>query len=360
MTELCLRFGISRPIGYKWVKRYKEEGLPGLEERSHAPHRHPQTLDADIVARLFAARRQHPTWGPKKLLAWLERIDGQRLACAPSTAAKWLRQAGLSEARVVRPRNVAYRDPLGSFSGANEVWCVDFKGHFRLGNGSRCVPLTLTDGYSRYLLRCEALARAELASTRRVLEAAFREYGLPRRLRSDNGTPFSSLAVRGISALGVWLIRLGVVPERIAPGKPYQNGRHERMHLTLNEAIKPPAATLRGQQRRFTAFRRCFNHERPHEALGQQPPASVYEPSPRAMPRRVPEPEYASEVFTRRVQFNGLFHWEGDEWFLSESLRGQTIGLEPVGEERWRIWFCHYALGVLDRKVGKIVADTTT
>lgn len=355
MAQLCRSFGVSRPTGYQWVKRYEEEGLAGLEERSHAPQSHPQTLDQQTQANLFAARRKHPTWGPRKLLAWMAHAHPQWPRCAPSTAAKWLRKEGLSQVRQIRPRNVAYTDPLGSCEQANDLWCVDFKGHFRLGNGTRCVPLTLTDGHSRYLLRCEALARAQLGSTRRVLEAAFREYGLPLRLRSDNGAPFSSLALRGISALGVWLIRLGVVPERIAPGKPYQNGRHERMHLTLNEAITPPAATLRAQQRRFVIFRRCFNEERPHEALGQVPPARIYQPSARTFPKRVPEPQYAGGVLTRRVQHNGLFYWQGKQYFLSESLRRQTIGLEPVGEGCWRILFCHFELGILDVRAGKII-----
>jgi transposase InsO family protein len=272
-----------------------------------------------------------------------------------STAGKILKRQRLSvERKPSALRNTPWDHPLGSYDVPNAVWCVDFKGWFRLGNGQRCDPLTMTDGYSRYLLRCQGLAKAGLENTRRNFEAAFWEYGLPDRIRSDNGAPFGSLAIGGLSRLAVWLMKLGIVPERIAPGCPYQNGRHERMHLTLNEAIKEPGYNLRAQQRQFNAFRRCYNEERPHEALAQRTPATCYQKSLRLYTGRVEEPRYESTTVTRKVQGNGEFNWKGMELFLSETLAGETIGFEEVGNGRWEIRFGTLVLGTLDEREKKI------
>ena len=234
------------------------------------------------------------------------------------------------------------------------MWCVDFKGWFRLGNGHRCDPLTITDGYSRYLLRCQALRAIEQVAAGCTEAAFLPRYGLPQRIRSDNGAPFGSVAIGGLSALAVWFLRLGIVPERIEPGQPYQNGRHERMHLTLNEAVEKPAYDLRAQQRRFNTFRRCFNEERPHEALGQKTPASAYQASPRNYHGQLPEMEYESGEVTRKVQMRGEIKWHGAEIFLSETLRGEIIGLRELPNAQWEIRFGPMVLGTLDERTQKI------
>jgi hypothetical protein len=231
---------------------------------------------------------------------------------------------------------------------ANELWCIDFKGWLRLGDRSRCDPLTITDAHSRYLLKCQALRTTGLGATRRVLEAAFREFGLPERMRSDNGAPFSGLGLRGLSALSLWWIKLGITPERIAPGKPYQNGSHERMHLTLKQATAmPPAHTLAAQQRRFNHFRQEFNEERPHEALAQQPPARLYQPSPRPYPRRLPAPEYEAGAILRKVQQKGDISWQGGTVFVGEAFRGEHLELRQIADGLHEVRFAHLVLGLL-------------
>ncbi len=232
----------------------------------------------------------------------------------------------------------------------NLVWAIDFKGHFRTGDGVRCDPLTISDTASRYLLRCQVVERPNYAHVQPLLEATFREYGLPRALRSDNGPPFASLAVGGLSRLSVWFLRLGVLPERIEPGHPEQNGRHERLHRTLKkETASPPRATARGQQRAFHRFQRDYNEQRPHEALGMATPASVYVPSPREYPARLEELEYPAGYQRRRVQEHGDIQLGNRVIFLSEVLAGETVGLEE-DEEGWRIWFGPLRLARVDRE----------
>jgi putative transposase len=353
-AELCRAFGISRPTGYKWINRYRSEGVGGMADRSHAARRHPNELMAHAEELILQARDRHPTWGPKKLVAWIKRRDGIEHLCAPSTAGEILRRHGMSQPRVRRRYTELWPEVLGSYEGVNAVWCIDFKGWFKLGNGQRCDALTITDGCSRFLLRCAALERITLVNTRRILEAAFREYGLPERIRSDNGAPFGSVAIGGLSALAVWLMKLGIVPERIEPAQPYQNGRHERMHLTLNEAVIPPGYDLRAQQRKFDAFRKCFNEERPHEALGQQTPANHYAPSPRPFAGALQEPQYEEHVETRRIQNKGEFSWGGRNVFLSESLRGELIGIKAIGKKQWEVRFASKVLGTFDEKTMKM------
>jgi len=356
LSKLCRKYSVSRPTGYKWVERFKQEGFVGLEERSHEAKRHPNALSVELEALIIKARSKHPTWGPKKLVEWVQRTENLDRVCAPSTAGELLKREGLNVARKAGAlRSTPWAGPLGCYDAANAIWCVDFKGWFRLGNGKRCDPLTMTDGYSRYLLRCQGLDHTGFENTRRNFEAAFWEYGLPERIRSDNGAPFGSVAIGGLSRLAVWLMKLGIVPERIDPGCPYQNGRHERMHLTLNEAIKDPAYDLRGQQRRFNAFRKCFNEERPHEALGQRTPASCYQTPLRKYTGRVEEPQYESGMITRKVQGNGEFNWNGAELFLSGTLEGETIGIEEVGDGQWQIRYGTMVLGSFDERGKKIV-----
>ena len=219
LARLCASFGISRRIGYKWVGRFQSEGWAGLAERSRAPHGHAGELSVAQAQQLVRAKAKFPTWGPKKLLAWLARTTGQERLCAVSTAAEVLQRHGLTKARVIHRRPTPSVGPLSGYERCNQVWCIDFKGWFRLGNGQRCDPLTLTDGFSRYLLRCQALGRIEIDRTWQLCEAAFYEFGLPERLRSDNGTPFGGIGLAGLSTLGVRLAKLQIITERIQPGR---------------------------------------------------------------------------------------------------------------------------------------------
>ena len=320
-----------------------------MSDQSRAPRQHPNATTAAVVEALLAARRAHPRWGPRKLVAWLQARAPEVELAAPSTVGDLLKRHGLVPPRPRRRRGAATPTALSPATAPNEVWCGDFKGWFRLRDGTRCDPLTLTDAYSRYLLRCQAVARTDSAHVHRVWAAAFREYGLPRVIRTDNGPPFASTGLGGLTALAVWWIKLGIRPERIAPGHPEQNGRHERMHRTLgDETSAPPQATRRAQQRRFNEFRAEFNHERPHEALGQHPPATHYTPSPRAFPRRVPTVEYPGHFEVRRVRTKGDIKWQGGLVFVSRALIGEPVGLEAVSERHWRLYFGPVPLALLD------------
>ncbi len=328
MAELCRRSGVSRKTGYKWVDRYEAAGLAGLQERSRAPLRHPHQVVPAIAEAALGVRRSHPSWGPRKVRAWLMAHDPALAWPAASTLGALFDEAGLTVPRRRRERVPPRTAPFAGCDGPNAVWTADFKGWFRTEDGSRCEPFTLLDGWSRYLLRCQAVRRADTATVRGILEAAFREYGLPEVFRSDNGAPFAGRGAGGLSRLSVWLIKLSVRPERIDPGSPEQNGRHERMHLTLGqETANPPAASLRAQARRFAAFRRCYNEERPHEALCQQPPGRQYRASARGYSGRLCSPEYPEAATVRQVRSNGEIKWRGERVFLGEPLVGEPVGL---------------------------------
>jgi putative transposase len=349
MAELCRVHNISRKTGYKWCERFGGGGLDALKDQSRAPQRHPNQTAEAIEAELLALRRAHMRWGPRKLKAVLERDPRRQAWPAPSTIGALLKREGLVLGRQPRRKTPPYTQPFAAADGPNQVWCADFKGWFRTQDGARIDPLTLTDAHSRYLLRCQTVGKTDTEAVRGICEAAFREYGLPVAIRTDNGAPFASRAVAGLSRLAVYWMKLGIVPERIAPGHPEQNGRHERMHRTLkDETTKPAAANRRAQQWSFDRFRREYNEERPHEALGQQTPSSVYTASPRAYPERVPEPEYDCGVEVRRVQQHGQFYWNGGEAFLSETLAGDRIGLEPIDERYWCVYLATFPIAWFD------------
>lgn len=348
MAQLCRKYGIARKTGYKWWVRWQVEGAGGLADRSRAPRRHPNQVPAEQVASILAIRDRFG-WGPKKLRVLLQRRQPDVRWPALSTIQQILDDHGRVIRRKKRRRVPPQSQPLAHCDGPNAVWCCDFKGYFLTADGRRCCPLTISDGLSRYVLRCQGLERGNHESSRPIFEGAFREYGLPQAIRSDNGAPFASRAVAGLSRLSVWWIKLGIRPERIAPGKPQQNGRHERMHLTLKQATaSPPASTARRQQQRFDAFLREFNEIRPHEALAMQTPASVYHPSPRPYPAREPEVTYPDDWAKRKVQCDGDFSWKHEPIFLSEVLYGETVGLEPVDGRYWRAYFGPVSLGVFD------------
>lgn len=351
MREVCARFGISRTIGYKWLRRYRAAGPVGLADLSRAPHQHGRSRPVELVEAVLALRERYSRWGPRKLRVKLEQLLPDTALPAASTIGDWLRKRGLTEGRRRRPRCPPYSQPFGTVRAANDLWGVDFKGWFRTGDGLRCNPLTLSDAFSRYLLRCQAVDRPDYDHVRPVFEAAFCEFGLPRAIRSDNGPPFASAAVGGLSPLSVWWIKLGVTPERIEPGQPQQNGRHERMHRTLkDDTARPPAATACEQQARFDRFRREFNEERPHEALGQETPASLYGASTRPYPCTLREPDYDAETAVRRVRRRGEIKWGGELVFISEVLAGEPVGLTPTEHGEWRVCFGAVELGFIDRR----------
>jgi len=352
-TDLCCDFGVSRKTGYKWVRRYERDGAGALEDRSRAPHAHPNAVRETVVHAILSIRRRHPRWGPRKLRVVLQRQQPRMALPAASTIGDLLKRNGLVRRRRRVRRSSPYGDRLRQYDAPNAVWCADFKGCFPLGgrDGERCHPLTISDGFSRYLLRCRALRRPLHRCAKGVFESAFREYGLPRAIRTDNGPPFSTLAPGGLSRLAVWWIRLGIRPERILPGRPDQNGRHERMHSTLKaETAKPPRSSFSAQQRAFDRFQVEYNEERPHEALGQQVPALRYRPSLRSFPKRLPEVEYPPSFDTRVAYPNGVITFGSTQWILSNCVAGERVGLEPCEDGRWRVYFGWVAIGLLDLK----------
>jgi transposase InsO family protein len=341
MVELCASFGISRETGYVWVRRYRQSGALGLLELNRRPQRFPRQTPEAMEQAILELRQAHMRWGPRKLKRLLERDQPGRRWPAASTIGALLKREGLAVARKQRRRTAPYTDPLAHADGCNRVWCADFKGWFRTANGERIDPLTISDAYSRYLLRCQAVEKTDTARVQAIFEAAFREYGLPQAIRTDNGAPFASLALAGLSRLAVWWIKLGIVPERIEAGHPEQNGRHERMHRTLKQEVAtPPADSRRAQQRELERFRQEYNQVRPHEALAMQTPACVYAPSGREYPRQVPEVEYPATMIVRSVHSHGHFRWKSrHDVFLTEVLWGERIGLLPRDERWYEIYF---------------------
>jgi transposase InsO family protein len=354
MAALCREFEISPKTGYKIYGRWCREGMAGLGDRSRAPHSHPAQVGALMAALVVGWRELHPTWGPKKLRAHLQRYcEG---VPAASTIGALLRRQGLNVPRQGRHHVPPHSQPLAHAQGPNTVWCADFKGWFRTRNGQICYPLTVTDGYSRFLIRCQALVHPSYQETWPVLEAAFREYGLPAALRTDNGTPFAGQGLGGLCRLAIRLLKLGVLPERIARGRPEQNGRHERMHRTLKaEATQPPQANLRLQQLEFQRFQQEFNFQRPHEALHQQVPADHYHPSPRPYPQQEPQLEYGPEFVVRQVRHSGEIRWAAGRIYLTQALAGEPVGLLQVDDHHWSIYFGRLELAQLDSRRMKLV-----
>ena len=357
MVELCEQFGISRETGYVWLRRYRQSGVAGLVELNRRPQRFPGQTGASLEQAIMELRQAHMRWGPRKLKRLLERDQPGRRWPAASTIGALLKREGLVVARRKRRKTAPYTEPLGHADESNRVWCADFKGWFRTGNGERIDPLTITDAYSRYLLRSQAVEKTDTARVQAIFEAAFREYGLPQAIRTDNGAPFASTALAGLSRLAVWWIKLGIVPERIEAGHPEQNGRHERMHRTLKQEVAtPPAANRRAQQRELERFRQEYNQVRPHEALGMQTPAGVYRPSAREFPRRLPEIEYPEGMEVRSIHAHGHFRWKKrHDVFLTEVLWGERIGLLPRDERWYDVYFGPVLLARFDGGQRRVV-----
>ena len=354
MTALCESFGISRQAGYELKRRFEAEGADGLKARSRAPHQPGNAMDGEIASAIIALRRERPFWGPKKLRAVLERQDPVTCWPAASTIGDLLKREGLSASRRRRRTAMPLSQPFLPVEAPNDLWCIDFKGWFRTRDGARCDPLTLTDADSRYLIECR-IVEPTIEGVRPIVDQALRRHGLPRAIRSDNGTPFASTGAGGLTRLSVHWIKLGIGLERIEPGAPQQNGRHERMHGTLKaETSRPPAGSLAEQQLRFDRFRDDFNHDRPHEALGQVPPGSRYRPSSRSYPERIEEPWYDADHAVRRVKTSGEIKWGGDLVFVSEALTGEPVGIAETERGDWIVRFAHVELGIIDRRTKKL------
>jgi putative transposase len=352
MTELAAQYGISRKTGYKWLARYEADGADGLRDHSRRPHQSPHATDPDLVARLIAVRRRHPRWGAKKLLAVAARRDPRVPWPSRSTVCTWLKQRGLATPHRRRPPSA--HTPAAALTvatRANELWTTDFKGEFRTGDGVYCYPLTLRDGFSRFVLRCDGLLGRTGEATQRRFARAFAEYGLPDRIRSDNGGPFASPGLGGLSALSVWWIRLGIIPERIAPGHPEQNGSHEQFHRVLKaETARPPAPNRAAQQQRFRRFVREYNEERPHEALADQLPAMSYAPSHRPLPARLPPVDYPGHMEVRLVSSNGCVSWKSAPLFVATPLAGHYVAFEEIDDGFWTLHFATVALARYDER----------
>jgi transposase InsO family protein len=349
MASLCREFGISRKTGYKIFERYEECGLEGLTDRARRPDRYANQLPEQIEAAIVASKREKPNWGARKIRErLLRRLPHEVKVPACSTIHAILDRHGLVS-RTKRSRTRAEGTPLSRGLSPNELWCTDYKGEFKLGNHRYCYPLTVTDHASRYLLLCEAMGSNQEQFAFTAFERLFQERGLPQAIRSDNGIPFASPnSLFNLSKLSVWWLRLGISIERIKPGHPQQNGRHERMHLTLKqEATRPAGANLLQQQAKFDAFQEEFNHERPHEALDMQCPAEVYTPSPRPY-RGLDQPHYPFHDKTVIVTNCGRLCLYRKKINLSTCLAGQAVGIKEVDDGIWLVSFMDYDLGYVD------------
>jgi putative transposase len=353
MTELAEQYGISRKTGYKWVDRYAaaNASVVALMDRSRRPHASPRETEPAVVAALIALRKRHPRWGARKLIALGITQHPALNWPSRSTVCDLLTSAGLVTPRPRRATAVGHApSALAVIAAANQTWTTDFKGEFRTGDRRYCYPLTLRDGFSRFVLRCDGLLARTLAETQRRFTRAFAQYGLPDRIRSDNGSPFAGTGLGRLSRLAIWWMRLGIIPERIAPGHPEQNGAHEQFHAVLKaETARPPAPTLRAQQRRFDRFCAEYNHERPHESLNDQTPATHYTPSTRVLPRTLPAVEYPGHMEIRRVSSSGCISWHNPV-FLTETLAGESVGFEEVNDGLWTLYFGTVALARFDER----------
>lgn len=354
MAVVCRDFGISRKTGYKIFSRYKDVGLRGLEDRAKSPYRHPNKLPFQVEKAILRIKQEHDSWGAPKIREKLIKVYPVISPPAASTIHAVLDRHGLVKRRR-RRRYKAQGTELSNARSPNTLWCADYKGQFLLGNHRYCYPLTVTDYRSRYLLACEGLESTKSAGAFPVFERVFREFGLPAAIRTDNGVPFASPhALFGLSKLSVWWIRLGIGLERIKPGNPQQNGRHERMHLTLKkEATKPASYNFLQQQDRFDAFIEVYNNERPHQALGGQYPAEVYTPSAREY-RHPEKPDYPFHDRTIRVTQCGRICIGTRKINFSNVFAGQFIGIREVADSIWLVSFMDYDLGFFDQTENRV------
>jgi transposase InsO family protein len=346
MTELCEMFGVARSNAYKWRDRYLAEGVEGLRDRSRGPKRYPHKTSDAVVQLLLDEKDKHPSWGPRKLMVVLARDYPDLRLPAPSTGYELLKKHGRVQSRRRRKKHEHSGKPFVVIDLPSSTWAADFKGEFRLGNGRNCSPLTITDGYSRFLVMCRALSSTKTEPARAAFRTAFREPGMPEAILTDNGSPFASTGLSGLTRLSVWLMRLGVRCLRTQPGCPQQNGQHERMHRTMKaEATRPPKQTMVRQQKEFNRFQEEYNYERPQQALGMDPPVKHYEISPRRFPERLPKVVYPAHFTVRRVSKCGTIRWHSHQVYMSKALQAQFVGLEEVGHGLWDVYFATTMVG---------------
>lgn len=358
ITELAIKYDISRKTVYKWLNRYIKEGLSGLEDKSRASHDHPNITGIDKIDRIVDYKLKHKTWGPKKIIDCLEKKYPEETWPSISTAGDWLKKKGLVENRMIRKHIHQYQDHFVDCTKPNDVWSADYKGQFYTKDKKVCYPLTITDNYSRYIIACDGLEGPRFIETKTCFEHIFREYGLPDAIRTDNGVPFAGLSMGGLSRLSIWWIKLGIIPERIKPGKPQQNGRHERMHRTLKEdAINPVGENLIDQQRKFDHFRVEYNNERPHESIGMKRPRELFKKSYRTFPRSIKPIEYPEDFKIRSVKNCGEISFMNSLYFISELLHGEHVGLKEISDELWEVNYGLYRLGYIDLQRKKVIRN---
>jgi transposase InsO family protein len=350
-ADLCSSYGISRKTGYKWVSRYLEEGAEGLYNRSTAPKNHPhQTLFAVRKEIIRLRNKKKIKHGPKKIQTLLLEKYPEEEVPSTTTIYKILRKEGLVRSRKRRRRTPVMKQPFETVRNPNDVWTVDYKGQFLTKDGKWCYPLTVMDHQSRYLLQCKGHESISTEAAMKEFEHLFRKFGLPNRIRTDNGVPFASRSLGGISHLSKWWIRLGIFPERIEPGKPQQNGAHERMHRTLKAAaLQPPGRNLNQQQKLFDDFRYEYNQERPHETLKQKTPASQYQKSFREFPQELPDLKYPAYYRVAPVTHGGLIYCFGKIIYAGHVLKGERVGMEEIEDGIWKVYFGPIYLGRFDQ-----------
>jgi len=355
ITDLSAKFDVSRKTIYKYIGRYEKEGIQGLKEKCRIPRTNPKRKPERIKQMVLEAKVKHTRWGPKKLVAVLGTRYPEENWPSASTAGGWLKEAGLVNLRKRKNRVPRYSEPFIDCLNPNDVWSIDYKGQYHTRDKNICYPLTVTDNYSRYLLCCDALKGPRLEDTYNCLKKAFHDYGLPYAIRSDNGVPFATASITGLTKLSIWWIKLGIRPERIEAGEPQQNGRHERMHRTLKEFIVDhKAANLVDQQNKFNEFKNEYNFVRPHEALDQKTPATAFVASFRNYPAKLPGIEYECNEKIRIVRTNGEIRLNGKKYFLSELLCGEPVELRQINDTQVKIYYSFYPIGMLDLKKQKI------
>lgn len=358
-TQLCELFAISRKTGYKRLRLYEELGWQGLEDQSRAAHTHPNATARSLCRRIVAVRRKYADWGPEKIIDFLTTRYPDVAWPAVSTAGEILDRAGLIKKRKRRPRSVPGKPRIEPVGAPNELWNLDLMGRFRTGDGQPCHTLTATDSFSRALLICKGLLNPTHANARAELERCFKRYGLPVAIRCDNGEPFITYrGLAGLSRLSVWLIKLGIQQIRTRPGRPQDNGLHERMHRTIrSKAARPPASCLAAQQPRLNAIRRTYNYIRPHRALNGKTPMSLYQPSERRFPKKLPQLEYPGHFEVRKVRANGDLLWKSTLIFLSEVFAREPVGLEERDDGIWSIYVGPVMVAILDERRKKIISN---